>query len=140
MQLLAFIGTSSAQNPETVWRFEDFEDTNGSIYKTLYFSTVPGVNYVLQSSHDLDSWSKVTDYYGLGHEYAVSLFEVESLLNPPSGPPVESPPIVSLQLRSIENGNGVTLSWRSMDDGQTKQYHLATASLATEWSGILIMA
>jgi len=100
-----FLAHSAIGDPLSYW-FEDISDTNGSLLKTVSFDSVPGVEYRIQGSPDLLSWSNQHTLYGLGNQFSLVMTTVTPSTAPPPGPVLEHGPPVSLTLRPCSDPQG----------------------------------
>lgn len=117
---------------------ENFTHEDQSVSRVLVFSTVPGVSYTVETSHDLQQWTKDQTFYGLGQDIAISMIQTAAAPNPPpSAPPGTPVPVpmsfVSLLMRPASTG-GLILSWRSLDHQETVEHHCASLTLGAEWN------
>jgi hypothetical protein len=118
---------------------EDYTHEDQSISRVLVFSTIPGVSYTVETSHDLLNWTTDQTFYGLGQDIAISMIQTAATPNPPPVPSPEAPaptPVtfVSLVMRPASTG-GLILSWKSLDSQQPVEHHCASLVIGPEWQG-----
>ena len=138
--LLLSAALLAAQEPGTApaWWFENVPAGDASIQSSLVFRTIPGVQYTVETSHDLTTWTELDAIYGMGHEFVTPMrqFTAPPPLPPGTPPPTPWPPhrIVSLRMtRSSATAGGTVVSWISLDD-QTARMMLLPDSLHTGWA------
>lgn len=131
-----------AQEPGTApaYWFENVPAGDGSIQASLVFTTIPGVQYTVETTHNLTDWMEVASLYGMGHEFVTPMREFTA---PPPPDPNAPPPapwaptsIVSLRLTpSSDAAGGTVVSWISLDD-ETVRITLLPDALDTGWASL----
>jgi hypothetical protein len=126
---LPFVVNSAPKTPTKTHAFGD-----GSSATAWTLLTVPGVEYTIQTSDDLVTWTDSNVIYGLGHEVVTPMFYTEAPLQPVGPPPPAQPrkKYVSLLMRPCLTG-GIVVSWKSMVDNSFKVMHLPSLTLVPEW-------
>jgi hypothetical protein len=127
---LLLISSLSARDfrPES-WS-ENITITGGAVLQCHVFQTVPGIEYRVEASNDLTSWTQTDELYGLGHQYVVAMRELIPAPPPdPEAPPVEVPgPTENASIRmqpSAASAGGTIISWASLDHGGPMIHHIA---------------
>lgn len=139
LALLAFsahaVEQSNEPTEDLVWSISDYEAETGAKWRTVEFDTIPGAQYELQSSGDLENWTSRQIFYGLGHNLKLSLFELQAPSSgsedPEEGPGEPEPLQVHFMVRPSEGG-GLILTWRSIEDGRLI-HHSISGSLDEAW-------
>ena len=118
--------------------YAEGENDEGTAYSFRFLSQ-RGINYVIESSEDLQTWQNVGFYHGLGLTINHPLFPLiqnengEAVVE--ATPEEYTPPInASLRIAEIKSGTittGLHLSWLSMDDGTPMNYTLHGQTLET---------
>lgn len=108
---------------------------DGTAYQ-LKFLTVPGVNYTIESSEDLNTWTPDITYRGIGHTIIHPLLALPQNDGSPTPPPTnEEPPEpmtpASLRIQPILTSadpsatqTGLSVRWYSLDDEEPRHYIL----------------
>jgi len=129
------------------WHFETEIHADGSRSQHFVFETVAGVDYLVETSGDLQSWEAAEEdrWYGLGHEIVVPMVQTLPPPDPPDppDPPADPPPPTvhaSLVMRPAASGGGLVLSWRSLDDGGPAVHHFPLLTMAAAWDSVPLFA
>jgi hypothetical protein len=131
---LPFVVNSAPKTPTKTHTFAD-----GSSATAWSLQTVPGVEYTIQISDDLVTWTNSDVIYGLGHEVVTPMFYTQAPPQPVGPPPPAQPrkKFVSLLMRPCLTG-GIVVSWKSMVDNSFKVMHLPSLTLVPEWQAQIL--
>lgn len=110
---------------------------SGAKSLVLVFHTAAGVNYRVESTHDLVNWEHVETHYGLGQDIAISMLQTAAAPPPTTPPPVNPPAVVHPKIASLlmrpATTSGIVLQWQSLDDGTLQQHHFETLTMGPAW-------
>jgi hypothetical protein len=115
---------------------ESFTHEDESVSRVLVFRTTAGVEYRVESSHDLVLWNHEQTYFGLGQEIAYPLIRIAAPVATPEHAPIpNSAPVklVTLLMRKASTA-GIVLSWKSLDHGAMVEHHINGLTPHTAWN------
>lgn len=119
-------------------------DLSGS--RILAFQTIPGVNYTVEASKDLQSWEVVGSHEGGGQQVLVPMVQTEPP-PAPSPPPADPPPplLHTWMMMQKASTSGIVLYWHSttpLENGRLRlsfqSHHFPNLTLDPAWDGHFI--
>ena len=104
------VATAGARDFRPAWRLENIPAGDSSIQQCYVIQTTPGVEYTVESSNDLSTWTPQEELYGLGNEYVITMREFTPPPTPPPGTltasPLALPTNVSLRIQPASGTAG----------------------------------
>jgi hypothetical protein len=110
---------------------------SGAGTKALRLDADLGEIYSLNISSELEDWTPVKEWYGLGTQVDQNLFATDAASSPTNGDANFADPAVSLLLQRGVGGTGLVASWRSLDDGKARQVYSSTSTLHANWPNVI---
>lgn len=109
------------------------DDVQGVNYHSLHFDTLDWVDYSVQTSTDLQTWTEFQVIQGTGHTMALPLVEVSTGSGSGGGGGTAVTDIVVIFLKPALSG-GTLASWSSLNDNVAIQHHLSSLTLSSSWN------